>query len=314
MEHLDRRLDGKPLHIIGYSTGAALALDYALQSEQQSTLKSPASLVLISPAIGISPAAFLAKWTRRLAMLPGLSSLAWMQIEPEFDPYKYNSFATNAAEQVHSATRSVADRLAVRDKTIARLPPILVLQSTVDATISTDAVVDRLLGPLPSGRHELVLFDINRYTANTALLVEDPARFTQRLVEDRQLPFGLTLVSNTQNDTREVTAYYRAPLAATVSRKEALDEAWPKGVFSLSHVALPFPPDDPLYGKQRPARSQGLFLGQQALQGERGLLRISADYLLRLRHNPFYGYLERRVVEWVDTASPGKTSPLSDPG
>jgi hypothetical protein len=35
------------------------------------------------------------------------------------------------------------------------------------------------------------------------------------------------------------------------------------------------------------------------LQGERGLLKISGDYPLRLRHNPFYDYLEQRVVDWV---------------
>ena len=28
-------------------------------------------------------------------------------------------------------------------------------------------------------------------------------------------------------------------------------------------------------------------------------MKISSDWLLRLRHNPFYGYLERRVLEWV---------------
>jgi hypothetical protein len=41
-------------------------------------------------------------------------------------------------------------------------------------------------------------------------------------------------------------------------------------------------------------------LGQQAVQGERGLLQISGDFLLRLRHNPFYDYLEKRVLDWVD--------------
>jgi hypothetical protein len=43
-----------------------------------------------------------------------------------------------------------------------------------------------------------------------------------------------------------------------------------------------------------------LFLGQQALQGERGVLIIPGNFLLRLRHNPFYGYLESRVLRWVE--------------
>ncbi len=145
---------------------------------------------------------------------------------------------------------------------------------------------------------KLVLFDINRFAANTALLVNDPGPFTRRLVEDEQLPFGLTLVTNRSRGSREVEAIYKAPRTSGASRREPLDEPWPRGVFSLSHVALPFPPDDPLYGRERPDKPV-LFLGQQALQGERGLLRISGDYLLRLRHNPFYAYLEQRVLDWV---------------
>ncbi len=30
-------------------------------------------------------------------------------------------------------------------------------------------------------------------------------------------------------------------------------------------------------------------------------MRISSDWLLRLRYNPFYSVLEQRVVEWLDT-------------
>ena len=39
-----------------------------------------------------------------------------------------------------------------------------------------------------------------------------------------------------------------------------------------------------------------------AIQGERGLLEIPADWMLRLRYNPFYDYLESRTLEWVDNA------------
>jgi hypothetical protein len=36
-----------------------------------------------------------------------------------------------------------------------------------------------------------------------------------------------------------------------------------------------------------------------AIQGERGLLRFSSDWMIRLRHNPFYDYLEQRVIDWL---------------
>jgi alpha-beta hydrolase superfamily lysophospholipase len=304
MEHLASRVGQAPIHIIGYSTGAPLALNFALNAQQGKTTPVPASLVLISPAIGISPSAALAKWKRRLSLIPGLGQLAWLQVQPEFDPYKYNSFATNAGEQVHRLTRSVARRIAARSRSNpkANFPPVLVLKSTVDATVSTDAVVDNLLAPLAPDHHELVLFDINRFAMKSTLLVSDPGPLTARVMTDATLPFAVTLVTNENPESTAVIARHKAPLSTEVSSSEPLDLAWPQGVISLSHVALPFPPDDPLYGQRPPGNEDVLFLGQMAIQGERGLLKLPSDWLLRLRYNPFYDYLERRVLEWVDDA------------
>lgn len=78
-------------------------------------------------------------------------------------------------------------------------------------------------------------------------------------------------------------------------------------------MALPFPPDDPLYGQRPPANEDVLFLGQMAIQGERGLFKISADWLLRLRYNPCYDYLERRALEWVEDAN-GEATHTSSTG
>ena len=76
--------------------------------------------------------------------------------------------------------------------------------------------------------------------------------------------------------------------------------SYPSNVYSLSHVALPFPMDDPLYGLQpRMDEDFGIRLGTLTLHGERGALSVAADQLLRLSSNPFYGYLEQRVDEAV---------------
>jgi len=303
MAHLGEKLADKPIHIVGYSTGAPLAINYALDAAQGKTAVEPASLVLISPAIGVNPAAALAQWKRRLSLLPGLDNMAWLQIEPEFDPYKYNSFATNAADQVYRLTRMVSRRVAAWDgnKPQHLLPPTLVLKSTVDATVSNAAVIDNLLSKLSPRRHALVLFDINRMAKASILLVSDSGPHTRRLMDDATLPFRLTLVSNTTADSRAVNARHKLPFSAQVSSVDALQLAWPLRVLSLSHVALPFSPDDPLYGQYAPDDADTLFLGQMAIQGERGLLKVSSDWLLRMRYNPFYDYLEQRVLDWVAT-------------
>ncbi len=303
--HLAAKVGSRPIHLVGYSTGAPLSLAFALDALEGQAAPEPASLVLISPAIGLHSAAALAKWKRRMSVLPGLGGMAWLSVEQEFDPYKYNSFATNAAEQVHRMTRAVSRRVARRAGTHPDrvLPPTLVLKSTVDATVSTNAVVDRLLGRLAPNRHELILFDINRLAANALLLTANPAPLTDRLMGSEDLPFALTLVSNAGPETRAVVARRKAAHTAEVSQTEELDLAWPVGVISLSHVALPFPPDDPLYGRRPPGSKDALFLGQMDIRGERNLFKLSPNWLLRLRHNPFYSYLEARVLAWIERAN-----------
>jgi alpha-beta hydrolase superfamily lysophospholipase len=296
--HLSGALGGKPLHVIGYSTGAALALDFALDAVQGGASPTPASLVLISPAIRIHAAAALASAKHALSVIPGLDGLAWLQILPEFDPYKYNSFATNAADVTHRITREVHARLTPG----VALPPVLAFKSTVDATVTTEAVVDALLARLdPLGGHELVLFDINRSAAKSRLLIEDPGPLTDRLLAEADLPFAVTFVTNQSPASRAVVARHKAPFAAELSDAEPLGVGWPAGVISLSHVALPFAPDDPLYGRRPPQNENALFLGEMAIRGERGLLNLSPDWLLRLRYNPFYGVLESRVLDWLES-------------
>ena len=309
--HVAAKVGPKPIHLVGYSTGAPLALEYALHALDGQTAPEPTSLVLISPAIGIHSAAALAKWKRRISNLPGQRGRAWLQVQPEFDPYKYNSFATNAADQVYRLTRTVARRVARRADTHPQevLPPTLVFKSTVDATDSTNAVVDRLLGHLAPHRHELVLFDINRIAAKSTLLIDDPAPLTDRLMNDPNLPFTLTLVTNAGPETAAVVAQRKAVREAELSQTERLDLAWPPGVISLSHVALPFPPNDPLYGRRPPENEDVLFLGQMAIQGERDLFRLSPNWLLRLRYNPFYPYLETRLLEWIERANESRSGP-----
>jgi len=306
MEHLARKLGRKPIHILGYSTGSALAVNFALDALEGRDSPQPASLVLVSPAIGVHPAAALTRFKAWMAVLPGLGRLAYLQILPEFDPYKYNSFATNAGYQVHRLTRSVARRIRARAQSgpIKDFPPTLVLKSTVDATVTTDAVVESLLRHLPPNRNELILFDINRYAVKSRLLVSDPGPLTARLMADETLPFAVTLVTNETPESTTVVSRRKPPFSAQVSKTEPLSLAWPPGVISLSHVALPFPPEDPLYGQRPPGNKDALFLGQMALQGERGLLRIPYNWLVRLRHNPFYPFLETRVLDWVDNAKP----------
>ncbi|TVQ94889.1 MAG: alpha/beta fold hydrolase [Chromatiaceae bacterium] len=296
-----------PIHVMGYSTGAALAVEAALDRRDDDTLPAITSLVLVSPAIGISPAAGVTRWLNLLSLFPGFSQAAWTAIMPEFDPFNYNSFSANAALQVHRVTRAVATRLRTlsAEAPLADFPPTLVLLSTVDTAVSPDAVVDTLFNRLAPDRHALVLYDINRFALTTPILVRDPAPFTDRLLADPGLPFTLTLVTNANADRRAMVALTKAPGTAKVTDTEPLAATWPADAISLSHVDPPFPPDDPLYGRCPPEPDGRVCFGGLALRGERGVIKIPAQWLMRLRYNPFYDYQERRVLDWVLAANGG---------
>jgi hypothetical protein len=197
---------------------------------------------------------------------------------------------------------SVQSHRDPRAQRAGELPPILVFKSNADSTVSTDAVVTRLLGLLDPHRHELVLFDANRDAAKSMLLVMDRRELTNRVMGDSRLPFAVTLVTNENEESATVAARHQAPFSAEVSQTEALNMAWPAGTISLSHVVLPIPPDDPLYGQRPPGNQDVLFLGQMAIQGERGTLVLPAERLLRLRHNPFHSYLDAPALAWIDSA------------
>ncbi len=197
-------------------------------------------------------------------------------------------------------SRRIAD--GGRSGPIRGFPPTLVFKSAIDATVLADAVVDSFLKHLGADGHELVLFDINRFAAKTTLLIDDPGLLSDRLMAELNLPFTFTLVTNESPQSRQVVARRKAPFSTVASEIKRLDLPWPGEVISLSHVALPIPPDDPLYGQRLPEDDKVLFLGQMAIRGERGLLKISSEWLLRLRYNPFYDFLESRTLEWVEDA------------
>ena len=126
VRHLYEKIGERLLALIGYSTGGALGVHYAL-----TTLKDPQRpkidrLVLISPSIGVTRVAALASWQSRLGRLLGAGKLAWNNILPEYDPFKYGSFAVNAGDQVYRLTTRIQSQLTslAPGGALDRFPPV----------------------------------------------------------------------------------------------------------------------------------------------------------------------------------------------
>lgn len=309
MRHLARQVGGRPLYVVGYSTGAALAVNYALATLDDGALPKVDGMVLLSPAIGVSPAAAFAVWQGRLGHLLGLDKLSWTAILPEYDPYKYGSFAVNAGDVVYRLTRQIQSRLDALGGSgkLAAFPPLLAFSSVVDATVSAPALVRNLFDRLPQGGHELVLFDINRMAEMEPIMTSDPAGAVKALLDNPVRPFALSVLTNESSASRKLLVRSEGPGDSALT-ESPLGLAWPPDIYSLAHVALPFAADDPIYGGQALREGAGIHLGQLALRGERGVLQIPAADMLRLRWNPFFPYVEARVQAFTGLAGVARGS------
>ncbi|GGB51678.1 alpha/beta hydrolase [Shewanella inventionis] len=300
--HLAAELPGKPIYVIGFSTGAALALNHELENISLNKPTSFAGMVFLSPAVGLAPIAAGAYWQAKLGRLLGQDKLYWNSIQTEYDPFRYQSFAVNAGDVVYRLTlRNQTLLTGLDDKQFNAIPAILTFQSVVDDTVSSISVVDKLYQYLPERRgHELVLFDVNRNHNHNQLLMQDPLIPFAPFWVTSPLPYRLSLLennshANNQVQVRELTHVSKAKGAEI----HELDLTWPNEVYSLSHVALTFPIEDSLYGPLVTDESDKIQIGRGIYQGERGILSVSAADMLRQKWNPFYPYMMGRMDEFT---------------
>jgi alpha-beta hydrolase superfamily lysophospholipase len=300
MRHLQKTLvAGQPIFVVGYSTGAALAVDYSLEALTDKSLPRARSLVLLSPAIGVSAAASFAKWQSKLSWILGMAKVNWTGILPEYDPYKYGSFAVNAGDLIYQLTVAIGAKLDALEagEGTAEFPPTLAFSSAVDATVLVTAVVDQFLQKVGNKGNEFVLFDINRLSEMKPLVANDPAAALEALRKDRGRPFAFRLVTNRDDRSKELVSLYYTNGSDSPAQSD-LGLSWPRGTHSLAHVSIPFSMQDPLYG-DRSSETHGLNLGYIEARGENGVLNIPANGILRLRHNPLFPFVEKQVVDFL---------------
>jgi alpha-beta hydrolase superfamily lysophospholipase len=296
-----------PLHLVGFSNGGALAVKYALDAIEDPKLARADRLVLFTPMIGITRFARFAGLAGLPAVLPPFANAAWLSNLPEFNPFKYNSFPVNGARQsfrLTDALQAQIQRLA-RAGQLGTMPPVLTFQSVIDFTVSTPAILSALYAFLPDNGSEIVLFDVNRTVKFGPLLRPSAYVALDRLMPTTPQTYRFTAIVNAGDDSDATLERSIAP-GQLQPAERPLGLPYPPGIFSLSHLAIPIPPNDPLYGTQPDPKSRldyGLNLGTLDARGERGALIIDQDFLTRLPSNPFFPYLLTRVEEGIDRPS-----------
>lgn len=288
-----------PLHLVGFSNGGALALMYALDALETADLARPDRIVLISPMIGITAFARFAGLAGLPALMPRFAKAAWLSVLPEFNPFKYNSFPVNGARQSHLLTAALQQKILrlAREGRLKDLAPLISFQSVMDFTVSTRAIISSLYVHLPANGSELVLFDLNRAAKFGPLFNAASDTLLTRMLPPPPRNFRVSVITNASADSGDVVERV-TEAGATAETTRELGLSYPSDVFSLSHVALPFPTSDALYGlNPDPGEDFGIRLGAVAARGERGTLIVNLDSLLRISSNPFFPYLIDRMDE-----------------
>jgi alpha-beta hydrolase superfamily lysophospholipase len=302
---------GLPVHLAGYSNGGALAVHYALETLEDASLPRPDRLLLLSPMIGVTPFAGFARWLGLLAVFPVFEQTRWLDVMPEYVPFKYNSFPANAGAQTSALTSVIEAKLkrAAERGRLGGLPPTLTFAPLFDATVLTPATAHVLYDRLPPNGSELVLFDLNRFSALGPFLKHGSDGLLAEILARPSRPYAFSVVTNARPDVLDVVER-RFPAGVAPAVDHPLGLAWPRDVFSLSHVAIPFPATDPLFGGQPDEREDyGLRLGLVGPRGEKSVLSVPIEQLMRLTWNPFFPYMEARVREWVRQGrDPGEPS------
>ena len=298
---------GQPFYIGGYSTGGTLALQYTLDALEDTALRKPDRVLLVSPAIEVPDVAILASVLDLLSIvpLPVLQKVRWQEIGVEYDPYKFNSFAVNATRQVNRATRVLQESIvrAVESGRIERMPPVVTWQSVVDATVGAKGVADLLYARLHGAGNLLVLFDVNRYRALGSVQRPNAGALIERLSKEKRA-YTLDIVVNTSEQERNVSVRHLTPDGGVSVLDTTLQ--WPETLVSLSHVAMPFPPDDPVYGLNPGSGRDGIpSIGSWLFRGENGAVTVSLGSLTRPRSNPFWSLIDEDIAAFVDADRAG---------
>jgi len=287
------------LLIGGYSNGGLMAVDYALRCRDDNDTPCPTRLVLFSPAIAVSSAALVANWHAAVSWLPYFEKFKWLSVLPEIDPFKFTSFSKRAGWEIYKIANRT-NRMLRDPERLERLPPILTFQSVVDNTVSSSAVVDTLYRHLPSNSSSLVVYDVNRNSSIVHLMRKIPADPLEYFRSTAPHNYDVAILRNEDNYSLDIDVT-RIPAGRKEITVERSGLVWPRSVYSMSHIAVPFAPNDLLYGDGtlRVENDPGIAFGALAPRGELGVLRLTSDYFLRTRYNPFFQFQSKTLIDWL---------------
>jgi len=291
-------LKNSKFYVGGFSTGGALTLRYAMDTliaQDTQDMRIPDKLLLLAPAIGVNRLTQFMDWHHIISWISCFEKFKWLEIKPEYDPFKYNSFAKNAADQVFDLTNAnwkLIKEISDDDSLCTNVPPIYAFQSRVDATVKTNKLLE-MFAKIASDKSELLIFDVNRQLEPAM----DEKLKTDVIKPEFMEKIGAQVLLVTNMVKSKVDGYdsriFIKALNNSGEKSYLLNQIeedslkWPANLFALSHVCIPISPDDAYYGRDS-------ILGGINMKGEREVFLLEND-LSRLRYNPFFCLLKKQL-------------------
>lgn len=143
------------LYLGGYSAGGALSIYQSLQDPRVR------GLFLFAPAIDITLRAAFACLHKLVSWL--VPCAKWLEIKPDIDIYKYESFAKNTATQMYQLTLALDSKLKQHELNI----PIFAIASVDDKTVNTSATIE-FMAQHENAINKLILYtnDASKFSEN----------------------------------------------------------------------------------------------------------------------------------------------------
>ena len=294
--------NGVPFYMGGFSTGGSLALNYSFNALTNDKLHKPEKLFLFSPAVGVSEMAIFSAWHKSLSWMKYFEKYSWLDILPEYDPAKYNSFTKNAGRQIYLLTMENKDLIKkISDANQKEeLPPMIAFQSLVDATVIPEDLIE-MYKTIGTSKDELFVFDINRnykHFMRNEVLLNDPRNIEFQQSDKPELHM---LMNKEEFDSiigpNACGVYYRGAKGELIDAYPEQTLLWPNEFFAMSHIAVPISPKNKVYG----ASSK---LNELSVRGERNVLVVASDDLLRIGYNPFFELMEIEIKDFISETLP----------
>ena len=243
------------VYLGGFSAGGALSVYHSLHDRRVR------GLFLFSPAFKISPKAAWANLHKTYSWL--IPSGKWVNIMPDRDIYKYESFTKNAAAQMYALTQALNEQELLHKFNL----PVFAAVSADDTTADTSATLNFMMR-IPHPISKLVLYS------------------TDEGKHIRGFPEGKLELINSVMPRQKIISSAHTALILPPSDAHYGSEG------DYCNCAHYFPGDMEKYDiciKQP----------HEALQGEITDQNLAAGILRRLMYNPHFGELEVSMREFI---------------